>query len=50
MWFTKLLRTLVKHLRERLGYRILPYIDDFGGLCAVAAGKDIDKTRLRARR
>ena len=26
--FTKLLLPLLKHLRERLGYRVLPYIDD----------------------
>ena len=29
LWFTKLLRPLVQHLREVLGYRVLPYIDDF---------------------
>ena len=29
LWFTKLLRPLVKHLIECVGYRILPYIDDF---------------------
>ena len=29
IWFTKLLRPLVQHLREVLGYRVLPYTDDF---------------------
>lgn len=29
LWFTKLLRPLVQHLREKLGYRVLPYIEDF---------------------
>lgn len=28
LWFTKLLKPLVRYIRERLGYRILPYIDD----------------------
>lgn len=29
LWFTKILRPLVRHLRERCGYRVLPYVDDF---------------------
>lgn len=29
LWFPKLLRPLVQYLREKLGYRVLPYIDDF---------------------
>jgi hypothetical protein len=27
--FTKLMRPVVKHLRRKLGYRVLPWIDDF---------------------
>ena len=29
MWFTKLMRVVVRHIREVIGYRVLPYIDDF---------------------
>lgn len=36
LWFTKLLRPLVKHIRSRLKYRLLPWIDDF--LCAPTDG------------
>lgn len=28
-WFVKLLRPFVRHVREKLGYRVLPYVDDF---------------------
>jgi hypothetical protein len=51
LWFTKLLRPLVKHIREGLGYRLLPWIDDF--LCAPssgsrpATGRDCRKARNR---
>lgn len=34
-WLTKWLRPVVEHLHERLGCRILPYIDDFA--CATSA-------------
>lgn len=29
MWFTKILRGFIRHLRSKCGYRVLPYIDDF---------------------
>ena len=29
LWFTKCMRVLVQHMRVELGYRVLPYIDDF---------------------
>lgn len=29
LWFTKLTRPLVQYMREKCGYRVLPYIDDF---------------------
>lgn len=29
LWFVKLLRPLVQHMRERMAYRVLPYLDDF---------------------
>lgn len=29
LWFTKFMRPLVEHMRATLGYRVLPYIDDF---------------------
>ena len=28
-WFTKMMRPFVQYMRETLGYRVLPYIDDF---------------------
>lgn len=29
LWFTKLMRPLVQHLRENMEYRVMAYIDDF---------------------
>lgn len=29
MWFTKIMRGYVGHLRETLGYKVFPYIGDF---------------------
>lgn len=29
MWFTKMMRPLVQYLREKKGYRVMSYIDDF---------------------
>lgn len=37
LWFTKLMRPLVQHIRSKLGYRLLPWIDDF--LCAPTDGR-----------
>ena len=37
LWFTKLLRPVVKHIRSVLRFRLLPWIDDF--LCAPTDGK-----------
>jgi hypothetical protein len=37
LWFTKLMRHVVKYLRSELGYRVLPWIDDF--LCAPTDGR-----------
>jgi hypothetical protein len=37
LWFTKLLRPVVNHLRRELGYRVLPWIDDF--LCLLTDGR-----------
>eukprot|EP00170_Pyropia_yezoensis_P009770 contig_43816_g9808 len=30
MTWTKVMRPVVEHLRE-MGFRIIPYVDDFGG-------------------
>lgn len=29
MWFTKMMRGFVRYMREKMCYRVLPYIDDF---------------------
>jgi hypothetical protein len=36
LWFTKLLRPMVKHIRTELGYGLLTWIDDF--LCVPSDG------------
>jgi hypothetical protein len=51
LWFTKLMRPLVKYIRSELKYRLLPWIDDF--LCAPtdgqrpASSRDCRKARER---
>jgi hypothetical protein len=51
LWFTKLMRPIVKYVRNNLGYRFLPWIDDF--LCAPtdgqrpAIGRDCRRARIR---
>jgi hypothetical protein len=51
LWFTKLMRPVVKYIRSELGYRLLPWIDDF--LCAPtdgrrpATGRDCRRARIR---
>lgn len=29
MWFTKMVRVMIRHIRSVFGFRVLPYIDDF---------------------
>jgi hypothetical protein len=51
LWFTKLMRSVVMYLRSELGYRVLPWIDDF--LCATtdsrrpATGRDCRRAGRR---
>lgn len=54
MWFTKMMRVMVKHVRSKMGYRILPYIDDFlmapspDGTTATAEDCSRARTRMQA--
>jgi hypothetical protein len=51
LWFTKLMRPMVKYIRSEWGYRLIPWIDDF--LCArtdgrrPAIGRDCRRARQR---
>ena len=51
LWITKLLRPLVRHLREKFSYRVLPYIDDFllapSPPCRPSTPKDCARARKR---
>jgi hypothetical protein len=51
LWFTKLMRPFVKYVKNEMGYRLLPWIDDF--LCAAtdghrpAIGRNCRRARIR---
>lgn len=54
MWCTKMMRGFVRYMREKLGYRVMPYIDDFLVISArvgrVAQESDVTDARIRVTR